>query len=364
MTSFPSTKNNEFHFCNIQALRGLAVMLVLAFHVYAIETKYFSGHIIPDALGVIGTSGVDLFFVISGFVIVSISRDGCGNPASALEFMKHRVLRIYPLYWIYSLIVLSIMLISPRLVNASSGHRADILASLTLFPSVTLPLLLQGWTLTYEMFFYLVFAALLAFSSRRFLGALLAVWAVVTFALACWVRSEAMSHPALDVVSSPLVLEFIAGCASAMIWQRISRRASMPVFAVTVASIVVVALMIEGSSLDAIIQWRAAYFGVPSFLVVLSAILAERRFGFIAPASMQVLGDMSYSLYLSHILVISAVGRMWSWAFPAGPFFWGTLGAVAAAIALGWVSFRFVETPLLLASKRVFDKRPSMLKST
>ena len=345
------------YFANVQALRAVAAIMVLAYHLHAVEGKYFSEHAVPDALGVFGTSGVDLFFVISGFIMAAMSGDKFGNLQNSLEFLRRRTLRIYPIYWFYSLIVLSILLSAPHLVNASSGHQADILTSFTLLPSQTLPLLLQGWTLTYEMFFYLVFAMMIAVSSKQSIGALLAVWAFTTALLAVLFPGARNESATLNVISNPLVFEFIAGCFCALIWRSIPRSASALIFAATIASIILALLISDQTSPEIVIQWRAAYFGIPSFLLVLSAVLAEKRFGVVAPRIMQIIGDASYSIYLSHILIISAVGRIWAIVFPAHTFLWGTLCGFAAATVFGWISFRIIETPLNLTLKKLFARR-------
>jgi peptidoglycan/LPS O-acetylase OafA/YrhL len=96
------------------------------------------------------------------------------------------------------------------------------------------------------------------------------------------------------------------------------------------------------------------YFGLPSFFLVLSAVLAEKRFNIVAPTMVRVMGDASYSTYLSHVLVISAVGRMWAWGFPAHTLPWGTIFAVIAALTAGWLSFRFIEFPLNSKLRKIF----------
>src|SRR5262249_24241122 len=154
---------------NVQALRALAALSVVIFHLSLIEKKYFAQHIVSTNLGKLGTAGVHLFFVISGFVMVVVSMGQLGKNGAAFQFLLRRMIRILPIYWIYTTIVLVIFIVTPQLVNASTGHKANIIASFTLFPTLSVPLVSQAWTLTYEFFFYIVFAVLICSSKEKML---------------------------------------------------------------------------------------------------------------------------------------------------------------------------------------------------
>ena len=131
---------------NIQALRGIAVLSVVFFHLLTIEQKYGGSRTILPDLFQFGLFGVDLFFVISGFVMVTVTRGKFQIPRQALRFIYHRVARIYPTYWVYSILVLIVFLLQPSWVNNSLGNQVDILSSFLLFPSRNLPLVMVGWS--------------------------------------------------------------------------------------------------------------------------------------------------------------------------------------------------------------------------
>jgi peptidoglycan/LPS O-acetylase OafA/YrhL len=134
-------------------LRGIAVLLVAFSHLLLIEKKYGGNSIIPEFV-LFGASGVDLFFVISGFVMVTITREKFRKPMEALKFIYHRVIRIYPVYWIYSVLVLIVFLIQPSWVNSAQGNQVDIVSSFLLLPSNNLPLVNVGWSLVHEVYFF------------------------------------------------------------------------------------------------------------------------------------------------------------------------------------------------------------------
>lgn len=345
------TQQSKVHFDSIQALRGIAALLVLAFHLFTVEEKYFGTHVVPSILGRFGTCGVDLFFVISGFVMVETTSRKFGVPGASATFLFRRAARIYPVYWLYSLVVLAVFLVMPQWVNASGGHAVNLLTSFTLFPASTMPLLQQAWTLTYEMFFYLVFAIILLVAKRNHLILWLAGWTLITLVLAITLRPVA--GPVGAVPSDPIVLEFIGGCVIALIYRTIGRGAALGLIALAVLFFAVVVL--RSHSADATIALRAVNFGIPAGLIVLGAVAFENRSTRRPAKILQMIGDASYSIYLSHILVISAVARVGARLFPHAIALTSVL-CILIAIVVGYLSFRIVETPIHRWARRVrFD---------
>lgn len=113
----------------IQALRAVAVVFVLFSHLFRVEGKYAAETILPNAT-LIGVSGVDIFFVISGFIMVYVTDGKRDGLLRAIEFLYRRAVRIYPIYWVYTSLVLVLYIVAPSMVN--SGAPADILASYAL----------------------------------------------------------------------------------------------------------------------------------------------------------------------------------------------------------------------------------------
>ena len=145
---------------SIQYLRALAALLVVFVH--AQEQYPIGGRIIPSAFGL---GGVDLFFLISGFVMTFTAAQ---RPLTRLDFLKRRVVRIVPLYWTMTLATAGLIFVAPALTRDSHFAWSDLLTSLSFIPHYNAgkagsisPIIKLGWTLNYEMFFYLVFAALL-----------------------------------------------------------------------------------------------------------------------------------------------------------------------------------------------------------
>jgi peptidoglycan/LPS O-acetylase OafA/YrhL len=146
---------------NVQALRGLAALLVVFVHL--------DNLLLAIGLSTFGGAGVDIFFVISGFIMVYTTADRHVTPWS---FMADRIARIVPIYWLITLAVFCIALVSPMLLQATRADWNELVKSLFFIPftkadGVVAPMFYVGWTLNYEMFFYLLFALGLAFPSNR-----------------------------------------------------------------------------------------------------------------------------------------------------------------------------------------------------
>ena len=189
---------------SIQYLRGFAAMMVVLFHALH-ET---AGLGLGSATVHILEAGVDIFFVISGFIMYYTTRRGMGT----LEFYRHRIIRIVPLYWLITSFVVVLMLVAPRLLQSSKFDLAHVLASYAfipwphpIHPGVMEPALAPGWTLNFEMAFYLLFGLSLLIP-RRVVG--LTIMMLVLVAVAA---SRALGPPeqsAWSFYASGLVLEF------------------------------------------------------------------------------------------------------------------------------------------------------------
>ena len=206
-------------FENIQALRGVAVLLVVLCHLQIIEQKYSHSQIVlPDWLSY-GIAGVDLFFVISGFVIATVTRGQFQSLPAAGHFIFQRVTRIYPPYWFYSTIVLIIWWYKPELVNSAQGNQVNVLASFLIIPQDLLPLVMVGWTLIHEMYFYLVITVFLPVVPERAFPVFLGLWALIVIAGSSFfiINFSSDYHATVQVIFNPLTFDFIGGAAMALL---------------------------------------------------------------------------------------------------------------------------------------------------
>lgn len=336
---------------NIQALRGVAVLLVLLYHGMLHEKKYgLNEMLLPDFLQV-GASGVDLFFVISGFVITTVTRGHFGKDGAIGMFIWNRMTRIYPLFWFYWLLfVLAFYLFPQNMATASLGSSYAVLKSFLLLPQDHFPILSVSWTLVHELYFYIVFSLFLLFDRKR-LGRFLLVFLLflaagniihffAPFAKAAW----------LKVVIHPLTLEFIAGCLiSELIHGSRARGYALASFIGGAAGLVVLSVIfLRQLAWEVPDGWtRVALFGLPCAAIVYGAAALEIQEGRKISRLLNVIGDASYSIYLSHAMVFSVIGVLSGRLFNAGSNAVLVFLMLSGALVWGLLSYYFIERPTL-----------------
>ena len=340
----------------IQALRGVAVLAVVAFHSLLVERKYSGGDSLMPDWFVFGESGVDLFFVISGYVMVTVTHGRFGRIKEVTRFVWGRVTRIYPTYWFYFLLTLSVLMVKPNWVNTSLGEQSNLLASFLLLPTDGLPLVMVAWSLIHELWFYLVFAVLLLLPERTLLLSL-SCWAAAVVAVNLALDLSALS-PAARIMAHPYTCEFIIGSFGALLVRAeyISRVPSRLFWAVLMA--VAVCLIQAGAAgvLGADRLNRALVLGTLYGALLAACVVLEARGSLRMPAFLRQIGDISYTVYLSHVLVLSAIGRLWVAIGPVnglGDNVLACLAMITAVLLYGWIGYRLIEKPTLDLSRRL-----------
>ena len=327
---------------SVQQLRGLAAFGVLCFH--AAQRAGF-------ALNV-GAAGVDVFFAISGFIMWVVT---CRSAAGPLVFLKRRVVRIVPLYWLTTLALVSLAIAAPFLFPAMRPTAGHVVESMLFWPhrdpaGQVYPLLVPGWTLNYEAFFYVVFAAALLLPARL---RAIAVTLVLGGLVFCRPLLD-LSNPLAETWTNPLLLEFTAGVWLGVAWTTRPLLAPPAAVAFIAAGLASFAIM-QGIGLD-VGPWRALAWGVPAFAIVAGAVSLEKVGRAPAFAPLKRLGDASYALYLVHGLAVSCSARVLAMAglrHPVAVF----LCAIVAGTTAGLLFHALVERPLVsLFSKR--SRRP------
>ena len=352
-------RNNNL--ANLQSLRGVAVLMVVCLHLLGYGGKYFP-HIILPSWFLAGGAGVDLFFVISGFIITWITFDLDSSWRTALSFAVRRAMRIYPLYWALFLVLLPVVAARPEWINAASGHNVDLLASFLLLPQLIPPILPVAWTLTHELYFYLIYACLILLPHHLRGWGLIAWLAAVATAyflqpLTSWfyiTGSSGSESASQIVISHPATFEFGIGCLVAYLvgkWQfQIPRIAVLAAVGILGGA---ACLVYVGSGVAPLVH--ALLLGSAAGILVWFAVAADLRGERAFPSWFRWLGDISYSVYLLHVLVISAVGRLFHALAATGPLW--QLAFVAAALCLigglGSLSFSHIEKRAISAG-RVF----------
>jgi exopolysaccharide production protein ExoZ len=345
----------QHKFISIQYLRGLAAMLVLASH--ALLYPLTGEHLAYSRLGWLG---VILFFVISGFIMVVVTGEGRFSPTG---FLRRRFIRIVPMYWGATLLAAGLALLAPQLFKTTvydTGHLVLSLLFVPFFNPVSgsiHPLYKLGWTLNYEVFFYLCFAVL------AFLGAgARVVGLTAAFALLALLGAVFQPQPAIpQFYTSFMPLAFCAGAWLGLGTLR-GQVGGLPRIGIWIALAVAAVGLAEGFAVDrgSLLEDGLAFIGFVAFAsaVVLLAVRLERSLPRVT--LLEQIGDASYSIYLVHIYEVAVLaGFAFMLLNPADA--WADYAVAAVSIAGGTIAgllvYRFIEQPVLRLSNSLFGGR-------
>ncbi len=335
----------------IQALRALAAFSVALLHIsHDALSLAPQNHLLRGLYGFMPWgAGVDIFFVISGFVIVHAAKGLYAAPGAPRRFIARRVARIVPLYWgLTSLFLLSLWLL-PSAIHGDIGGPAYLLTSYLFIPAarpdgLVQPALGLGWTLNYEMFFYAAFMGFLRWPKGRAVPA-----AAVTLAgfvvLGALVR---LPGTILPFWASPIILEFCAGMLLALLPGRVvlpgAARAGLAILAM---------MTLHLDTHDG--TWRALAWGLPACALVLAATTgrAQTRLP-VLEQGLVLLGDASYALYLIHPFVMRAMDLIWRHAHFSGNFLYIALCLILAQIA-ALATHHYLERPATFWLRRKLE---------
>jgi exopolysaccharide production protein ExoZ len=347
-----ASKTPSRRIVSIQVCRGLAALLVVLVHLRSIETKYCA----TDHLRLFehGGLGVDLFFVISGVVIASITAGRFGRPVDSGIFLYHRLARIFPIYWIYTTLTLIAFQLNPLKISPDHGRSFNLLDSYLLVPTHLPMLLLQGWTLSYELYFYAFFFLLLLLVPERFAPWLLALWGIAVVALKLHIGLS--PSPVIQLLISPSVLEFLAGCVLFHIYRRGRLHPAIGMLLLITSLLWLTAIIVyTAQAHPAHPEWvvfgpwrRPLLYGTFATLFLLGVMELERTSLVRYLPILSSIGDWSYSIYLSHALVLELIGRLVFHTLPhPASILVVTLISLPAVFLVGYLSYIYLERPLL-----------------
>lgn len=334
----------------LQVLRGIASLLVVLMHA-GFTFKLVSGNTFLADVFAFGGAGVDIFFVLSGFIITYSCFHLTSDTANLPGYLRRRFVRIYPPYW-----VLFFVFLLMHWLFWNHYHQHDIfeldkmLGSLLLLPGHEM---VNGvsWTLTYELFFYVLFAGFFLVKRKIVFAVVLALYGVLLVLI-----GETERDPWMTILLFPMNIEFLLGIVVAFLWKKLN---------VPLAKI----LLIAGITWFIAGGWLAVHnitafhgslnrvvlFGLPSSLIIISLIRLEREGSMVRPSRLLLaLGDASYSIYLIHLPLLAAGIRVLASAgiTDATLLHFLTILLIIAICVAGLLFYRWVEQPLIARLNR------------
>jgi peptidoglycan/LPS O-acetylase OafA/YrhL len=339
-------------YVSIQAGRGVAAALVVLFHLGGIISaeKYFNLPLFSVPFR-FGSSGVDFFFVLSGFLITSVHVGDLNRPNRVLAYAAKRAVRIFPVYWIVFVAVYLAASLSPVLRADLPGDAASLIKALLLLPQdpaveggTGAPVLVVAWTLQYEMIFYVCLALVIVNQ-----------WLAVTTLcaiVAWWAAAAALGHPSafpLHFLQWQFLVLFVMGAGVATL-PLSHARLRAPWFLVLAGALAFLGLgLFEDLHSEGKAAWHPLVFGIASAVAIYGLVTLENERHLAVPRWMGRLGDASYALYLLHFPILSLLCKV---AIATGLS--GVGGAsvayvtiLAVTIACAVVFNLYIEQPLL-----------------
>lgn len=354
-------------FLYLQYLRGAAALLVVYFHA-VIRSTHELGPGLP--LPIIGAAGVDIFFVLSGFVIsISIA----ARPLAPAEFFRRRLIRIVPLYWTCTSAVVLIALVMPHWLRATVLDPLHVLASYLFIPwhnpaaiagiagvDLLSPVLVPGWTLNYEMLFYTVFAWAMLFTPEH--RTMLIVVTLSAISLSCFLARNYV--PAAAFYSPAHLFEFVAGLLLAERFRMGGFRFGVMAWLIVIAGSVGCLVFLEYNPSLSAPDAAGFILAVAAAAIVATAVSLESHGKLLVSEIGRRLGDASYAIYLTHVFVVAILAVVLRYASPVlGPEggaalqFCYVLACIVLSSAVGLCIHRWFDMPAMRFLERWSSRR-------
>lgn len=349
-------------------LRAVAALMVVYTHSISQVAIFASGWQQRSGFHIgAGTFGVDLFFVISGFIIFHTA--GRLNGATvALTFLWHRFRRINPLYYIATALTLLTWL--PSLLTHRRPHVTgmELLSWLFILPApgASQPAVFQAWTLSYEWYFYLLFFGLILFRLHK-KAAILTLWSASVVLLGWLLRRR--TGGIARFIMDPALIEFLIGATIALAYRRFKAGKATARLILWLGVVAGLVLMGTGyydymdpaiPATSGTIYFHALYWGGASALIVAGSVFLEKKRSPVfvhPPPVMMLLGDASYSIYLFHMLVFGLIGAVY---LRVGFFLqpdWAILAETIVVVLSCLLIYKWVELPLMRWLKKFHAPR-------
>ena len=342
------TKNRS-KFDSLQILRGIAATMIVVGHVFS-HNLGFSAQPFIWMFSRIYVSGVDIFFSICGFIILYSIKNQIFNFKTSLIFIIRRLLRIYPVYWV----VFFLSIIIAQIVNLNhdnqTPHSFSELFFLTTTDNYYNP---PGWSLPLEIYFYLgVF--LITFLFKRHYEIVVFGWLFIKLLIA-------IKYTSVEIMTNALLVEFMFGVLLYFAHKYNFRITSFDFIISFILSIFFFFLGFKLAKDGPLAGWARVFtYGFGGMFFTYTFILID-KFKISYPKLLLVLGDASYSIYISHHLFMKTIfylcdsNNLWGY-IPQKQQFIGVIFVVIMSIGLGILIHYILEKPILLLSKNFYLK--------
>lgn len=323
--------NQKFH--SIQALRGIAALFVVVSHLSFIG---------------IGAFGVDIFFCISGFIMMYVTSK------NSEHFLTKRLIRIVPLYYMITIFTYVLLLVFPSMFMTTTAEFSYLIKSFFFIPyeigDVIQPIVRVGWTINYEMFFYILFFISMKIS-KKYRGIICSCLLIVLSILG---ELFVLSTTFLTFYCSELLIEFVLGifsfylCEKIFVFLKDKEKKSFSIFLFLMCLVVIFAgfwlFISENNNIVVPHFSRVINWGIPAFMIFIAIFIIGCIFT--VPKWLSFLGDISFSLYLLHYYPITFISRIAQKYDSILLKIVLSIVGIALVICISTISYYFIEKKL------------------
>jgi exopolysaccharide production protein ExoZ len=331
---------------SIQYLRAVAALLVVIAHAFLHPIDY-----VDVTWRRMGSFGVLLFFVISGFIMVYNTGMGTFAPG---RFLRRRLERIVPLYWIVTIGVALVAVVMPAFLKNTTFSWGQLAKSLLFIPYIrengeVVPLMKLGWTLNYELFFYIVFAACASLSAGRRVLTVSLLFVVLATIGALVPFTAAIPK----FYTEELLLTFCVGMGIGLLYLHGSPLIGMaklgPVWAVAAALFTALAFWMPAA--QPLSPKTDALFTLAAAALIMLGLCVERRLP-VSPSGL-TLGDASYAMYLTHMYFVAGSIVVIRKLVPPTDAWLEIASSILLSVLIAIPVHRYVEKPVGRALRRL-----------
>jgi exopolysaccharide production protein ExoZ len=333
-------QKSRVQFASLEYLRLIASFMIILFHAHSISLRHADQQGISYFSAPIFWYGcIDLFFVMSGFLMIHMSRNLYGQPGGLRNFFLRRITRTPPLYWIYTIGIAALFMIAPKLSSQGSVDLKWLIGSLLFYPMARDPIIAIGWTLEYEVFFYTIIGLSILLPYRwGWKLALSALIGAVCLGIVFGIKAKPWG-----TWTDPLLLDFAIGIGVAVTYYSGVSLSRIGTWVAVILGLVLICILHRLTPRDLL---RPATVGVGMGLIVAAATLTEKpwslgRFHRFA----HELSNQTYTMYLCHILVLKLFDSLYF------RFFSG-FAADIAFILVGFIIVVIVSRGLYIIGER------------
>ncbi|MBT2689228.1 acyltransferase [Bacillus sp. ISL-47] len=353
-------KEIQIKFSLIQVFRGIAALLVLIHHGAYTGEEYLNYEYL-NGIFKVGWIGVDFFFILSGFIIYYVHSKDIGIKTKMKTFILKRFIRVYPIYGIMTTFLLFLFFIVP---NWGVGYETSIdviIKSFLLFPQEHAPIISVGWTLEHEIFFYIMFS-LLIFLKPKYSVVIASMWIIGIVSNSVGIINLEKKI-FLNFVFSNYNLEFIFGCIVGYIFLNYKVKYNKSLILMGIIGFISGWYFVYQDDLIRYTTLAILVFGISFSLIVLATVNVEKSNKIKVPKFLLVLGDASYSIYLTHFYILLLLFKVLSKLESINPFndFITITCTFIIAIILGVMFHIVIEKPLInFLNKNILKQRPPL----